>query len=101
MRAVSLAGPRAGPTPPPAAPGTPALTWYCVQLKQCQQQMSPSTYFLAWPWSHGRLHTDSGTAGLSILNCTAAGGGRQTAVSHREEQDGEKRERGTEREKSF
>lgn len=46
------------------------LTWYMEQLKQCQQQLSPSTYFFAWPFSHGRLHTDSGGF-RSDLNCTS------------------------------
>lgn len=44
------------------------LTWYCVQLKQCQQQLSPSTYFFAWPRWQGRLHTDSGDLGCESLN---------------------------------
>lgn len=47
-------------------------TWYCEQLKQCQQQLSPSTNFLAWPNSHGRLQTDSGGFGWWYVNCTSA-----------------------------
>lgn len=45
-----------------------AQTWYWVQLKQCQQHISPSTYFFTWPRSHGRLQTDSGGLGLPNLN---------------------------------
>lgn len=48
------------------------ITWYIEQLKQCQQQLSPSTYFFAWPFSHGKLHTDSGGFGWWDLNCTSA-----------------------------
>lgn len=48
------------------------LTWYSEQLKQCQQQLSPSTYFFAWPFSHSKLHTDSGGFGWCDLNCTSA-----------------------------
>lgn len=36
------------------------LTWYVEQVKQCQQQPSPSTYFLACPRRQGREHTLSG-----------------------------------------
>lgn len=43
-------------------------TSYCVQLKQCQQQLSPSTYCLACPSSHSALHTDSGGRRDSSLN---------------------------------
>lgn len=47
------------------------ITWYKEQLKQCQQQLSPSTYRFAWPLSHGKLHTDSGGFGWLNLNCTS------------------------------
>lgn len=50
-----------------------ALTSYCEQLKQCQQQLSPSTYCLAWPSSHSALHTDGGGRGDSHLNWISAG----------------------------
>lgn len=47
-------------------------TWYWVQLKQCQQHLSPSTYFFAWPTSQGREHTLSGGRGCPSLNWISA-----------------------------
>lgn len=47
------------------------LTWYMEQLKQCQQQLSPSTYFFAWPFSQSSEHTDSGGFGWWDLNWTS------------------------------
>lgn len=51
---------------------TASRTWYWVQLKQCQQHLSPSTYFLAWPTSQGREHTLSGGWGCPSLNWISA-----------------------------
>lgn len=71
VRGPDLFRPRTQYQSPPRAArvaGGGVRTSYCVQLKQCQQQLSPSTYCLAWPSSHSALHTDSGGCGSLHLN---------------------------------
>ena len=55
-------------------------TWYVPQLWHVQQQLSPSTCFLTFPWPQGRLQTESGCDGFSNWNCNSVKNGNGNKV---------------------